>query len=51
MKHAESYVVKLPIGSPSLKFGILLSQKRDILRADDVVGAVAGKLNFTHKLF
>lgn len=51
LKHAEPYAVKLPIKSPSLITGILLSQNRDILRGGNVVVVVPEKPNFSHKIF
>lgn len=38
VKHAKSYVVKLPIGFPSLIIGILLSQKKDNVCFNGVAG-------------
>lgn len=51
VKYPESYVVKLPIGSPSLISEIAISQKKDIMRVDDIVGIVLGKLKSSHMFF
>lgn len=50
-RQAKSFDVKLPIGFPSLVVGILLSQKKGIMCADDVIGKVPSKLTISHKLF
>ena len=51
VRHAKSFTAKLPIGFPSLIIGILLSQIKDIMRADDVVGKTPSEVTFSHKLF
>ena len=51
VKHAKSYDVKLPIGFPSLLSGMMIAQKRDLLRTDDIDGKPLSELSFSHKLF
>lgn len=40
MKHVEYYVVKLPVGFPSLTCRILSNQKKDIVTSDNEVGVI-----------
>lgn len=48
LKQNESYAIKLPIGFPALIFGILISQRLDIINREDVEGASDSQLNFSY---
>ncbi|XP_057443950.1 uncharacterized protein LOC130736120 [Lotus japonicus] len=50
MKHAETFVVKLPIGFPCLLCGIILSQHPQILFADEVPSKKASLLTIDYRL-
>lgn len=51
LKQNESYAIKLPISFPTLIFGILISQRLDIINSEDVEGASDSPLNFSYPLF
>lgn len=51
VKHVESFPVKLSIIFPSLIYGILSTQKNDIVTSEDEDGAIPCVLKFNYKLF
>jgi len=51
MKHAQSYVVKIPIEFPTLIYGIILNQHPRVLVSGDVVSKRESPLSLHYKLF
>jgi len=51
MKHAQSFIVKMPIAFPSIICGVILSQHPGILTENDVACKRESPLSLHHKLF
>jgi len=51
MKHAQSFVVKMPIAFPSIIYGVILSQYPGILVSGDVASNRESPISLHYKLF
>lgn len=51
LKQVGSFAVKLPLGFPSLIYGILINQKPHIVSSEDIVCVGSSPLSFSYRLF